>query len=182
VGSSSVGPSPSLRRWVRVAVLVALSALALGLYLVLNPRLDSPQAVEAVVVLGGAEGERFDLGRQLAQTHDASLVLSASAVNDGRRAGLICGRDVTCVEPVPYSTAGEARTIAALAAAEGWDSVAVVTTRYHANRARLLFQQCLDGEILAHGAEPRLGGLTLLSRRLREIPATLHAVTFGRAC
>ena len=168
--------------WAKITILISLSAVTALCALVLIPRVDRMQPVDAVVALGGAEGERFDLGYRIAKGQDVPLVLSASAVADGERMGLVCGREVICIQPMPYSTAGEARAVASIAESQGWERIGVATTAYHANRARILFRQCVAGEVSTYGAEARRGGSKLLYRRLREIPATVAALTAGRAC
>jgi uncharacterized SAM-binding protein YcdF (DUF218 family) len=49
-----------------------------------------------------------------------------------------------CFDAVPFSTQGEARTIARLARERGWRSVVVVTSRFHVTRAHMLFRRCLE--------------------------------------
>ncbi len=54
---------------------------------------------------------------------------------------------VTCFEPEPATTRGEARAIAELAADRGWQRVAVVAPRYHVTRARYVVERCYAGEL-----------------------------------
>jgi uncharacterized SAM-binding protein YcdF (DUF218 family) len=68
------------------------------------------------------------------------------------RAHRYAGARVVCFEAVPYSTRGEARTVARLAKARGWRSIVVVTSRFHITRAHLLFRRCWHGPLSMVGA------------------------------
>ena len=62
-----------------------------------------------------------------------------------------------CIRPEPYSTRGEARLAGRLARERNWDSLVVVSSRFHLFRARLLFERCFRGELAFVGApSPRL--------------------------
>jgi hypothetical protein len=50
---------------------------------------------------------------------------------------------VVCFLARPHATRGETRAVDRLAAARGWDHVAVVISRYHPRRTGLLLRQCL---------------------------------------
>ena len=75
----------------------------------------------------------------------------------GRGNRLCAGRPapvpVVCFHPVPYSTRGEARSVARLAVNHHWTSVLVVTSRYHIARAGILFDRCFDGAVYTEGAK-----------------------------
>jgi hypothetical protein len=135
------------------AVLVAPSAVAVSTFsaeraAVLRPTLDAPFPAGPVMVLGGfperlawARAELPGAGSEAGRV----LVVSANAVLDFTTSGGDCDRPlVRCVVPDPYTTRGEAEVAAALAAAEGWDRLTVVTSAWHARRVRLLFAACLD--------------------------------------
>lgn len=58
------------------------------------------------------------------------------------------GQDGTrCFTPKKESTIGEAYAIREMAQAESWNSLTVVTDKYHAFRTRFIFQQCLGDDI-----------------------------------
>jgi hypothetical protein len=59
---------------------------------------------------------------------------------------------VLCFTAVPFSTQGEARTVAKLARKRGWRSVVVVTSTFHVTRARLLFRRCFAGRLAVLGS------------------------------
>lgn len=166
-----------------VVAALALLVLAAALTAALVPRPDPvPDEVDAVVVLGGGSGERLALGRSLAREHDAALVLSSiPTMLRGQMARLHCGVQVGCFDPRPLSTAGEARGTAALAEQHGWETVVVATSRFHVNRTRMLFGQCLD-DVAVRGA-PAPGHLGVqVYRRVRELAAIPVGLTVARAC
>lgn len=162
-----------------VALLVLLAAVTAALV----PRHDPvPADVDAVVVLGGGQGERLALGRALADEHGAALVLSSFwAIALGHAEGLVCDVEVRCLHPRPLSTAGEAAGTAALADERGWESVAVATSSFHVNRTRMLFEQCLDEVAVRGAAAPGHLGVQVY-RRVRELAAGLAGLTVARAC
>lgn len=164
-----------------VTVVVALAVAALVVYVL--PRDDVPIDPDVVVVLGGAGGERAELGIELAERFDVPLVLSSSASIFGERQGRTCGQDAICFEPFPENTAGEAENMARMADQEGWDRVVVATSRFHTSRSRWLFSQCLGEERVsvigstADGRSPTNPRLVV-----REALGIVAGTTFARAC
>jgi uncharacterized SAM-binding protein YcdF (DUF218 family) len=59
---------------------------------------------------------------------------------------------IVCIRPEPYSTRGEARLAGRLARERDWDSLVVVSSRFHLLRARRLFERCFRGELAFVGA------------------------------
>ncbi len=172
-----------MRRSLVVAALVLVVVATVAGVLRLWPRDDVVTAPAAVVVLGGAGAERTELGRDLATEHAAVLVLSSSAQVFGTRLGLDCDVEVVCIDPVPVTTRGEARAVAALAADRGWEHVTVATSRHHTSRARLLFQQCLGERVSVVGATRADGSWWPGVRRVaREFVGAIAGVTVQRAC
>ena len=137
---------PAWERAVAWAVVagVVIMALGAGLAIVRSVSDAEVAAPDVIMVLGGGEGERLALGRDLADRHEVPLVLSEGAILQAWRAGLACEEPIHCELADPSATRGEARRIAALAETNGWDHVVVVTTRFHVGRTRLLMDQCLD--------------------------------------
>lgn len=172
-----------MRRATMMAVLtVAVIGVVAGVAL-LWPQDDELVAPAAVVVLGGPAAERTALGQSLAAEHDARLVLSASAQWFGRQAGLHCGDEVWCIDPVPVTTRGEARTVADLAHEQGWEEVAVATSRHHTARARILFRQCLGHRVRVVGVEHADGSWWADTYgQVREVIGIVAALTVQRAC
>lgn len=176
-------PQPARgRRLAAVLGAVLLIAVLIAGVAATTPRDDVVLSADAVVVLGGGGGERLALGRDLAAQHDAELVLSGEAIAQGAAAGLACEVAVRCLEPDPWTTAGEARGIDSLATEEGWDRVAVATSDFHTARSRALFEQCLGDEVAVVGAPTDHGVLEQAYLRARELLARLAGATFARAC
>lgn len=171
----------------RFRSLVPLALLALAIWLALTawllvwPDSDEPVSVDAIVPLAGADGQRLRVARDLlAEQPEAALVLS---VGDDRAITAACQRPaegVHCFRAEPHRTSGEARAIGRLARQHGWESVAVVTTTTHLTRARLLVEQCVDGDVVMIDAGPWRGELP--GRLVREWGGLLGAFTFDRAC
>ena len=144
------------------------------------PRDDEvPETADAVVALGGSEA-RVELAQRLAAETGAHLVLSAGSIDFGQRVGLACDVDATCLRPDPDTTIGEARGMADLAEERGWQTVVVATSAFHANRSRLVFEQCLDDVAVAGAPDP--ASPEPLMRTAREVAGMLASVTVERAC
>jgi uncharacterized SAM-binding protein YcdF (DUF218 family) len=117
-----------------------------------------PPRADAVIVLSGVRGTRVARGLDLVRRGVAPVLV----VSDGwgatwPEANRLCaGRRaparVLCFRPRPYNTRGEAEGFARLAAARGWTSVVVVSSRYHIARAKILFERCFRGTVHTAGA------------------------------
>lgn len=179
-----------LPRWARTAVpvvvLAALGAVVTRLFVL--PAQPTIERTDAVVVLDGGKGERLRRALELVEAGVTdTLVLS----NVHRREhapgrGPRCGRDdtltVICFRPRPPTTAGEARTVAELAAQHGWEHLTVVTSTYHVLRSRVAFHQCSDVPVVmvpAGFGEGVIGGSVAI---LREMVALPIEVTLRRTC
>jgi len=143
-------------------MLVALWLVAVAVLFVWPPAASDPPAhADVVVVLAGAENHRLDPALKLVQRGVAPVLAISSAFQDPkwRKAHRLCrGQEgptrfrVLCFRAVPYSTRGEARTVARLAREHGWRRIVVVTSTYHVTRARMLFRRCYHGELWMVGA------------------------------
>ena len=128
-----------------VAAAVVVSALALtawGVFL-LQPRGDDPVRADAVVMLAGADDGRHLYARDLVEAGCADTLLVS---NPGGNSEVVARRlctglsrpadaEVVCFSPDPRTTWGEARAVAAIADARGWERVLVVTNKPHTLRA-----------------------------------------------
>ncbi len=186
------------------AGLVSALVLSLGVvamvsaYRVARPRTASPDQVDAVVVLAGGRGERARTALALIDD-EAAPVLVINVGNQDWGIGWeelapICqeaeqakatggdstgpGSEVICLTVSPDNTAGEAKTISALAADRGWQSMAVVTSNYHLHRSTIRFKRCFDGEIVPVSAPSTIGRRTYLN----EWFAIMHAILVDRSC
>ncbi len=165
-----------------LVILGVLGAAVLAVFVL--PRDDRvPADADAVVVLGGAGGERTELGIEIADELDVPLVLSSNAAFFGQRQGRACGDETICFEPDPENTAGEAANVAEMAAEQGWDHVVVATSRFHTSRSRLLFNQCLGGDrVSVVGSTAPSGAATTPRLMLRESLGVIAGLTVARAC
>jgi uncharacterized SAM-binding protein YcdF (DUF218 family) len=109
---------------------------------------EQPRRVDAIVVLAGSR-TRLPVGLELFRRHAAPVLAVSEDPRDKRRRRLCRNppRGVLCFDPRPYSTRGEARTVARLAHEHGWRSLAVVSSRFHLFRVRLLFRRCTDARL-----------------------------------
>jgi uncharacterized SAM-binding protein YcdF (DUF218 family) len=143
-----------------VASLVGLWLVACA-FLFVWPRADTPPAhADAVVVLSGGLDRRLDPAVALVRSGVAP-VLAISSPTRGKwpQARDLCNGTtkvarvrVLCFQPSPYSTQGEARTVARLARARGWTRVVVVTSTFHVTRARMLFKRCYHDKLWVVGS------------------------------
>ena len=151
----------------RRTILLALGGLVLGwaiaaAVLFIWPPEHSAAKADAVVVLAGGRGPRLKEGLALIRRGAAPVLVVSDAWSPtwpeanrlcaGRRASV----PVVCFHPDPYATRGEARALAHLAARRGWDSVIVVSSRYHTVRARMIFERCFPGTVSTAGAHESL--------------------------
>jgi uncharacterized SAM-binding protein YcdF (DUF218 family) len=153
-------------------------AIAAAVLFVWPPR-ESGGRADAAVVLAGGRGPRLSEGLALVRKGIAPVLV----VSDGwsptwPEANRLCaGRPapvpVVCFHPDPYSTHGEAEAFARLAAARGWRSVVVVSSRYHLVRARMLFERCFDGRVETASSNGTLTG--------RILAAPVETVKLGYA-
>ena len=141
-----------------VAILLCAIAAAVALFVVDHG--DSPMRADAVFVMSGSP-TRLPVGVKLVRQGYAPLLVvsrSTSAVTDLERR--VCAHRlrlrVLCVRAHPYSTVGEAETIARLARARGWNRIDVVTSEYHVVRARILVERCYHGQLRVVGAPDQL--------------------------
>jgi hypothetical protein len=161
------------------AMLAGVLAIMVLLVIVMVPHDDDVGSPDAIIVLGGAGGERAELGIRLHETYGVPLVLSSSAQVFAEDRGYRCPPAI-CILTEPETTVGEAREISDLANERGWDRITVVTTRFHTTRARLLFRQCLGDRVSVVGARTRSG--PGLRRWVNEVGGVVTGSTFHRAC
>ena len=168
-----------------VVVLVVAAWIAVVARFVLWPVQDEPRRADAVVVLAG---DHLRLGKALelmTRRTAPTLVISDGLARGWRQANRLCrgaGRRfrVLCFRPDPYSTRGEARAVARMAATRGWRSVLVVTSTYHVTRARLLFDRCVGARVSVTGSTYRR---SLIPLEVFLEPAKLvYALAFARGC
>ncbi len=115
---------------------------------------DPVTTADAIVVLAGSK-HRLPVGLELFRSGVAPTLVVSDGL-DPRSPGTqrLClrRRDVICPRPAPYSTRGEARMIERLARARGWDSIVVVSSRFHLYRAKRLIERCYGGSLAMVGS------------------------------
>jgi hypothetical protein len=171
-----------MRRALLVVVTLLAAWLAGCAFLFLWPSEDSQTKADVVVVLAGDAAHRIPRGLELFQRGAAeNLLLSREPGPRWERWRPLCRKpSVVCFSAEPYSTAGEAGTVARLAARRGWRSITVVTSRYHVFRARMLFRRCLSARVDAVGADYDRRWLPLILPL--ETAKLVRAVTTDREC
>lgn len=134
---------------VLIALLVA--ALTATWQLLVSPASGRPADPDVVVALAG-DPDRLEVAIDLARDVGAPLAVSTGG-DDGTVESAFCARppddlEVVCFDPDPATTRGEARAVAELRDRHGWEDVAVVTSRWHLTRARILVERCTDADVV----------------------------------
>ncbi|MFK5633450.1 MULTISPECIES: hypothetical protein [unclassified Ornithinimicrobium] len=149
---------PRLRPWGFAALGTVLAAaitwVSVCVVVIARPLVDELQAVDAAYVIGPVE-IRIDQALAIMDTGVAPVLLSTISVNPDTGAHYAtehCGLQtaayrVECVLPEPYTTRGEARTLAAHVTEHDWSRVAVMTSTPHAARTRMLMERCLGDDV-----------------------------------
>ncbi len=182
-------------RWVfGGALLLALLLGVVAVPLTLVPETVAvPSDADVVVVFAGGRGERLAAAKGIMDREVGApgslLAISNGEAPEWPEANELCGtagRDysVVCFEPEPNTTRGEARAVAELAAAVRGERVAIVTSTYHATRARLLTERCLpEGvEVEMVGAPVRGDVGYSVRSSARELVALAGMVLDGGEC
>lgn len=182
--------SPPRRRGRRL--LIALGVVVVGLLLSLwltvrwyvSPSVPNVDSADAIVALFGGRGERQERALELAASGVADTVVFSSGEGYLRRElEELCRTDpgeieYICVQPEVHNTKGEAQAISAVAHANGWAHIVVVTSDYHNHRAGIRFRQCFDGQVTM---SPANGGTTQ-EKIVHEMLGTVEAWVLDRGC
>lgn len=164
--------------------LVLVSALAVAsvpLFILYDD--DEVTKADAVMVLAG-EKQRLPVALEILERRVAPILVISDGFEPGwTQANRLCRfgdpAKIVCVRPDPYSTRGEAQLAGRLARERRWDSLVVVSSRFHLFRARAVFERCFDGE-LALVASPNPGLRLPLAVTLEWIK--LAVTTVDRGC
>lgn len=135
----------------RIVLLAAAAYVAAASYLFVSRHDDQPAKADAVVVLSGTS-ERLPVGERLVREGYAPLLVVSRSLHPKAAERRACRGGALCFQADPYSTRGEARAIARLAAQRHWRMVDVVTSGFHVYRARILIRRCYHGGLRMVGA------------------------------
>jgi uncharacterized SAM-binding protein YcdF (DUF218 family) len=163
----------------RALLLLLFVYLAVAGYLFLAPHDDRPAHAAAVVVLSGTR-QRLPVGQRLVREGYAPLLVVSRSTHPSRAEQRACRSGALCFRARPYSTRGEARAIARLAAARGWRMVDVVTSRFHVFRARIVIRRCYHGGLRMVGAPQ--SPLRLPINVAKESLKLAYQQIFARSC
>jgi uncharacterized SAM-binding protein YcdF (DUF218 family) len=180
-------------RWtVALILLFALALVVVALPLTVFPdAVALPRDADVVVVLAGGSGERLDravgLMNRPAGAPASLLLLSDAEDPSDPDIAALCGTAgpdyaVACFSPDPVTTAGEAQAIGRLAQGQDWDRIALVTSTYHATRARRRFERCVDAEVQVVTAAPPGGMGERALKSLRELAALARDAVDDGSC
>ncbi|RAX44052.1 YdcF family protein [Arthrobacter sp. AQ5-06] len=142
-------------------------------------------SVDAVIVLAGSSEERLPVAQRFAADGGAPvLVVSWTDTPGNVSADELCreasfpSASLVCFRPAGLDTRGEADVIGKLVKANGWTSIAVVTSSYHVPRSEALIQQCTDATVSMVSSKPDLDSVGWLRRFVIEtgglIDVNLH--------
>jgi uncharacterized SAM-binding protein YcdF (DUF218 family) len=136
-------------------ILILFALWFIGMwYLLLHPKTDHPARADVVMVLSGDTKHRLPAALTLMHRRVAPVLVISDGMNSIPLARQLCTSPpplfrTICFRPDPYSTRGEARGFAQLAARYHWRSVAIVSSPTHITRLRMLFKRCYHGKIYA---------------------------------
>ena len=163
-----------------VAVLIVAIVVA-SVVLFIEPATNAPARSDAVIVLaGGNNGARIAKGIALVRSGYAPrLFVSAPGYKDCPKS--LPSISITCFNPNPTTTQGEARFASALADRHHWHQIIVVSGTQQVTRARIRFDRCYHGSILMVAADP--GGLgSWVATVVYEWGALPKALIWQRGC
>ena len=167
------------------ATTTGVTGLAASILPFVRPATGQPARADAVVVLSGDHGERMARAMELLDAGVASTLVVDGVPDSPAAIGLCAGPqpfEVVCLMPEPDDTRGEARAAGRLAASRGWDRVVVSTSNFHVARSEVLFQRCVDAEVIMVGADPPYGWRRVARAIAREWVATAYLLTVSRSC
>lgn len=157
----ATSPRRSRSRLGRIALIVVaallLTWLAWAIRIVIFPAHDAIEPADAIVVIGPVDDWREDLAYELVDEGVADTVAFTSSraeEPDDYCSPRSPDVHVECFVPDPYTTQGEATWVRGAARERGWERVVVITMDAHIERARFIFQNCVDGVEVLFPAEP----------------------------
>jgi uncharacterized SAM-binding protein YcdF (DUF218 family) len=140
-----------LKKALVVTELLLAILVAASLYLFVFVPSPHPKHADAIVVLS-SDRPRYELGMRLYREGVAPTI-ALSLPRFAEPGGNDCPTQALCFRAHPYSTRGEAETVAKLAREHDWHTIVVVTSRYHVRRAHMLFSRCTDAKLVFEPAD-----------------------------
>ena len=142
---------------------------------------------DAVIALAGSDGDRLRTAVRLVEGGMAPILVVSEAYNLNRHEAERLRRSdptfqVIWARPSPENTRGEARMIRRLVDEHGWRRIAVITSKYHLVRARLLINRCVHHEVLMIASNPRESVFARLRHWIHECGGLIDAVVLRRGC
>lgn len=154
---------------------------AVLIFVILPSAVPSGKA-DAVVVLAGAQEERWPVATKLVTDRVAPrLLVSTVDAHNTQGPARPCviagseGLDTRCFAPDPDNTRGEAMSVAQALKMGNWDSVVIVTSRYHAARTKILISQCTTASVEVVVSEPSLNFFQWMRVTIEETGGILDA-------
>ena len=143
-------------------------------------------SVDAVVALAGSSGDRLRTAVSLMENGVAPVLVVSQAYNLNRNEAERLRRSVPSfrviwARPRPENTRGEARMIRNLADEHGWRRIAIVTSKYHLVRARLLIERCVRQEVVMIASDPRESMFEAVRHWVHECGGLIDAVVLHRS-
>jgi uncharacterized SAM-binding protein YcdF (DUF218 family) len=151
--------------WIFVIIAVFLfvyfALVGIGAVLIVA---DPIQAVDAVVVLSGDDGDRLELAIEMHEQGWApNLVITnvSDTVNQRlaaeAQAGGFAKNEIYITKIEVESTVDEAHAVREMAFKKSWTTLMVVTDPYHSFRARFIFRRELEGSGITIAVRPVAG-------------------------
>lgn len=152
----------SATRLILALLLTGIALTAAGAPVYVFPPEDPVRRADAIVVLGGHDDRRYSFGLHLAELGYApNLVMSNPDGDQDAWLTNLCTSErfaftVSCFDPDPSTTEGEALAVGALAVDHGWRSIIVVTMKAHVARARYIVGKCFPGDLIMVASPARM--------------------------
>jgi uncharacterized SAM-binding protein YcdF (DUF218 family) len=172
------------RLWVvigSVVMVIVVAFVVLTSVLFIRPATNTPQRVDAIVVLDGNPwSARWQKGVDLAREGYAPVLVQSNVP------WTPCPHgpprvEVICFYPSPASTRGEAIAVARLATQHHWHRLLIVTNVPQVTRARIRVDRCYHGVTLFEAVNPEGVG-SWLHNLVYEWGALGKALILQRSC
>lgn len=171
-------------RHILVLLAEALAGAALLGVSVVWPPMHQPARSDVVVLLSG-DGARLPGALRLMERRVASTLLFVGEP-DTQPVMDVCRKpqpfEVICVRPTPDNTRTEAQSAGRVARDRHWQSMVLVSSRYHLIRARMLFRRCFSGVLDTVGDPPTYGPEFARRQVAHEWIAFAYQSVFTRGC